>query len=78
MLADGDMIGDHTWSHIVVAAGGPVAAEQIDRTAVAIRDATHGFTPCLFRAPGRRRELRPDRGGTLDGVHDDPVGHRSA
>ncbi|MGZ4165216.1 MAG: polysaccharide deacetylase family protein [Solirubrobacteraceae bacterium] len=51
MLADGDMIGDHTWSHIVVAAGGPVAAEQIDRTAVAIRDATHGFTPCLFRAP---------------------------
>jgi peptidoglycan/xylan/chitin deacetylase (PgdA/CDA1 family) len=52
MLADGDMIGDHTWSHIVVAAGGPVAAEQIDRTAVAVRDATHGFTPCLFRAPG--------------------------
>jgi peptidoglycan/xylan/chitin deacetylase (PgdA/CDA1 family) len=51
MLADGDMIGDHTWSHINVAGGGPVAAEQIDRTAVAIRDATHGFTPCLFRAP---------------------------
>jgi peptidoglycan/xylan/chitin deacetylase (PgdA/CDA1 family) len=51
MLADGDMIGDHTWSHIVVAAGGPVAAEQIGRTAAAIRDATHGFTPCLFRAP---------------------------
>ena len=52
MLADGDMIGDHTWSHIVVAAAGPVAAEQIDRTAMAIRDATGGFTPCLFRAPG--------------------------
>jgi peptidoglycan/xylan/chitin deacetylase (PgdA/CDA1 family) len=52
MLADGDMVGDHTWSHIVVAAAGPVAAEQIDRTAVAVRDATHGFTPCLFRAPG--------------------------
>jgi peptidoglycan-N-acetylglucosamine deacetylase len=51
MLADGDMIGDHTWSHINVAGGGPVAAEQINRTAAAIRDATHGFTPCLFRAP---------------------------
>jgi peptidoglycan-N-acetylglucosamine deacetylase len=51
MLADGDMIGDHTWSHINVAAGGAVAAEQIRRTAAAIREATHGFTPCLFRAP---------------------------
>lgn len=51
MLGDGDMIGDHTWSHIVVADGGPVAASQIERTAAAIREATHGFTPCLFRAP---------------------------
>jgi peptidoglycan/xylan/chitin deacetylase (PgdA/CDA1 family) len=51
MLADGDMVGDHTWSHIVVAGAGPVAADQIQRTAAAIRDATHGFTPCLFRAP---------------------------
>jgi peptidoglycan-N-acetylglucosamine deacetylase len=52
MLADGDMIGDHTWSHIDVAGAGPVAASQISRTAVAIRQATGGFTPCLFRAPG--------------------------
>jgi peptidoglycan-N-acetylglucosamine deacetylase len=51
MLADGDMIGDHTWSHIVVAGAGPVAASQIQETAAAIRGATHGFTPCLFRAP---------------------------
>jgi peptidoglycan-N-acetylglucosamine deacetylase len=51
MLADGDMIGDHTWSHIVVAAGGSLAASQIERAAAAIRAATHGFTPCLFRAP---------------------------
>ena len=51
MLADGDMIGDHTWSHIVVAQGGPVAASQIEEAAAAIRSATHGFTPCLFRAP---------------------------
>ena len=51
MLADGDMVGDHTWSHIVVAGAGAVAADQIQRTAAAIRDVTHGFTPCLFRAP---------------------------
>jgi peptidoglycan-N-acetylglucosamine deacetylase len=51
MLADGDMIGDHTWSHIVVAGAGPAAASQIEATAGAIRRATHGFTPCLFRAP---------------------------
>jgi peptidoglycan-N-acetylglucosamine deacetylase len=51
MLADGDMVGDHTWSHIVVAGAGPVAASQIQETAAAIREATHGFTPCLFRAP---------------------------
>jgi peptidoglycan-N-acetylglucosamine deacetylase len=51
MLADGDMVGDHTWSHIVVAGAGAVAADQIQRAAAAIRDATHGFTPCLFRAP---------------------------
>jgi peptidoglycan/xylan/chitin deacetylase (PgdA/CDA1 family) len=51
MLADGDMIGDHTWSHANVAAGGSFAAAQILRTAAAIRRATGGFTPCLFRAP---------------------------
>ena len=31
--------------------GGSFAASQIERTAVAIRQATGGFTPCLFRAP---------------------------
>jgi peptidoglycan/xylan/chitin deacetylase (PgdA/CDA1 family) len=51
MLADGDMIGDHTWSHLVVADGGPLAASQIGEAAAAIRKATRGFTPCLFRAP---------------------------
>jgi peptidoglycan-N-acetylglucosamine deacetylase len=51
MLADGDIIGDHTWSHIDVAGAGPTAASQISRTADAIRALT-GFTPCLFRAPG--------------------------
>jgi peptidoglycan/xylan/chitin deacetylase (PgdA/CDA1 family) len=52
MLADGDMIGDHTWSHPDVSAGGSFAASQIQRTAGAIRQVTGGFTPCLFRAPG--------------------------
>ncbi|MBS1868466.1 MAG: polysaccharide deacetylase family protein [Actinobacteria bacterium] len=49
-LADGDMIGDHTWSHADVAAGGSFAAGQISSTANAIQRAT-GFRPCLFRAP---------------------------
>jgi peptidoglycan-N-acetylglucosamine deacetylase len=52
MLADGDMIGDHTWSHANVAGAGSFAATQISDTAAAIRKATGGFTPCLFRAPG--------------------------
>ncbi len=52
MLADGDMIGDHTWSHPDVAGAGAFAAAQISQTAAAIRKATKGFTPCLFRAPG--------------------------
>jgi peptidoglycan/xylan/chitin deacetylase (PgdA/CDA1 family) len=51
MLRDGDMIGDHTWSHPNVAGGGSFAAGQISSTANAIRRATGGFTPCLFRAP---------------------------
>jgi peptidoglycan/xylan/chitin deacetylase (PgdA/CDA1 family) len=52
MLADRDMIGDHTWSHANVARGGPFAAAQIDQAAAAIRGVTGGFTPCLFRPPG--------------------------
>jgi peptidoglycan/xylan/chitin deacetylase (PgdA/CDA1 family) len=51
MLRDGDMIGDHTWSHPNVAGDGPFAAAQLSSTADAIRRATGGFTPCLFRAP---------------------------
>jgi peptidoglycan/xylan/chitin deacetylase (PgdA/CDA1 family) len=52
MLADGDMVGDHTWSHADVSGAGGFAAAQISQTAAAIRKATGGFTPCLFRAPG--------------------------
>jgi peptidoglycan/xylan/chitin deacetylase (PgdA/CDA1 family) len=51
MLADGDMIGDHTWNHQDVAAGGSFAAGEISEAAAAIKQATHGFQPCLFRAP---------------------------
>jgi peptidoglycan/xylan/chitin deacetylase (PgdA/CDA1 family) len=52
MLRDGDMIGDHTWGHIDVAAGGAGAVTQISEAAAAIRRASGGFQPCLFRAPG--------------------------
>jgi peptidoglycan-N-acetylglucosamine deacetylase len=52
MLADGDMIGDHTWSHANVSGDGPFAAGQISQTVAAIRTVTGGFTPCLFRPPG--------------------------
>jgi len=51
MLADGDIIGDHTWSHPNVSGDGPFAAGQIAATASAIQGMT-GFEPCLFRAPG--------------------------
>lgn len=52
MLRDGDMIGDHTWSHADVSGDGAGGASQISRAADEIRSVTHGFTPCLFRAPG--------------------------
>jgi peptidoglycan/xylan/chitin deacetylase (PgdA/CDA1 family) len=51
MLADGDMLGDHTWSHPNVSGAGSFAAGQISSTAAALTRATGGFTPCLFRAP---------------------------
>ncbi len=51
MLADGDIVGDHTWSHPDVSGAGSFARAQILAAAGAIRGATRGFTPCLFRAP---------------------------
>lgn len=51
MLADGDMIGDHTWSHPDLEGLSPFEqGEQISEAAAEIKKAT-GFTPCLFRAP---------------------------
>ncbi len=52
MLADGDMIGDHTWSHPNMAALKPAAQRvQLRATLSAIQRATGGFTPCLWRPP---------------------------
>ena len=49
-LAEGHMIGDHTWNHADVSRGGAFASGEIGSTASAIERAT-GFRPCLFRAP---------------------------
>ena len=52
MLADGDMVGDHTWSHPNVSARRPFARRpNLGTAAAAIKQATVAFSPCLFRAP---------------------------
>jgi peptidoglycan/xylan/chitin deacetylase (PgdA/CDA1 family) len=52
MLLDGDMIGDHTWSHPNMAATAPAAQRvQLLDTLTAIHRSTGGFTPCLWRPP---------------------------
>jgi len=51
MLADGDMIGDHTWTHPNMEALPPARqTSELELAADAIRRAT-GFTPCLWRPP---------------------------
>jgi peptidoglycan/xylan/chitin deacetylase (PgdA/CDA1 family) len=51
MLANGDIIGDHTWNHPDMAALGPAQQRsELELTVAAIRRAT-GFTPCLWRPP---------------------------
>jgi peptidoglycan/xylan/chitin deacetylase (PgdA/CDA1 family) len=50
-LADGDMIGDHTWSHVDMATLSPrEQTYQLEETAHSIARTT-GFTPCLWRPP---------------------------
>ncbi|MBO0767999.1 MAG: polysaccharide deacetylase family protein [Solirubrobacterales bacterium] len=52
MLADGDMIGDHTWTHPdMTKLSAAQQTSQLESTANAIKQKTGGFTPCLFRAP---------------------------
>jgi peptidoglycan/xylan/chitin deacetylase (PgdA/CDA1 family) len=48
-LRDGDVLGDHTFTHIDLARGGG-AYGQLSSTLQAIRAQT-GYTPCLFRPP---------------------------
>jgi peptidoglycan/xylan/chitin deacetylase (PgdA/CDA1 family) len=51
MLADGDMIGNHTWSHPFMTRLSPAAQRsELEKTQRAIRRRT-GFTPCLWRPP---------------------------
>lgn len=51
MLADGDMIGNHTWTHPEMTKLSPAAqTTELEQTNEAIRHAT-GFTPCLWRPP---------------------------
>ena len=79
MLADGDMIGDHTWSH----------PDMLGLSASSQRRATLARRRCDREGDGRvravpvpstvrRRRSVAAQAGALDGVHDDPVGHRSA
>jgi peptidoglycan/xylan/chitin deacetylase (PgdA/CDA1 family) len=52
MLADGDMIGNHTWSHPNMNALSAAAqTSELTMTTDAIRRATGGFSPCLWRSP---------------------------
>jgi peptidoglycan/xylan/chitin deacetylase (PgdA/CDA1 family) len=48
-LGDGDVLGDHSFSHPDLTLSGQVHA-QLQRTIQAIRSLT-GYTPCVFRPP---------------------------
>jgi peptidoglycan/xylan/chitin deacetylase (PgdA/CDA1 family) len=51
MLADGDMIGDHTWTHPdMTELSEPAQRSELQRTINKIKQET-GFRVCLFRAP---------------------------
>jgi peptidoglycan/xylan/chitin deacetylase (PgdA/CDA1 family) len=48
-LRDGDVLGDHTFTHPDLVTSGEVSAE-LQKTIAAIRSLT-GYTPCVFRPP---------------------------
>lgn len=48
-LRDGDVLGDHTWSHPELTRS-PEVRRQLQRTIDVIRAQT-GYTPCIFRPP---------------------------
>lgn len=49
-LSDGDVLGDHTWSHPDLDLRGVNVRGQLLSTIAAIRAQT-GYTPCIFRPP---------------------------
>lgn len=49
-LDEGDMIGNHTYTHIDTSGAGGEVSQQLDDTSGAIKKATN-FTPCFFRPP---------------------------
>jgi peptidoglycan/xylan/chitin deacetylase (PgdA/CDA1 family) len=52
MLADGDMIGDHTWTHPdMTGLSASEQTSQLEMTANAISQATGGFHTCIWRPP---------------------------
>jgi peptidoglycan/xylan/chitin deacetylase (PgdA/CDA1 family) len=52
MLADGDMIGDHTWTHPdMTGLSASEQTSQLKMTANAITRATGGFHTCIWRPP---------------------------
>jgi peptidoglycan-N-acetylglucosamine deacetylase len=51
-LADGHVIGDHTYDHKPITSLGPdEQRSELERTRKAISRATGGYRPCLFRPP---------------------------
>jgi peptidoglycan/xylan/chitin deacetylase (PgdA/CDA1 family) len=51
MLADGDLIGNHTWTHPdMTRLDSSTQRSQLEQTSAAIKAAS-GFTPCLWRPP---------------------------
>ena len=50
MLADGHMIGNHSFTHVDLSTASGPRLTQIDDTQATIKAAT-GFTPCLIRPP---------------------------
>lgn len=52
MLADGDMIGDHSWTHPdMTGLSASEQTSQLEMTANAIAQATGGFHTCFWRPP---------------------------
>jgi len=51
ILAGGNALGDHSWSHPDLSRGGAFARDQLYRTKKAIITTSGGYVPCVFRPP---------------------------